>query len=473
MYFSLVASVAAAPDLPGFAKLIEKYGAVVVHISATPGQSRPWSEDRLEQSGFPNALSAGQPVHGQVLEDPRKPGLVASSLGSGFVISKDGYILTSAHVVKEVAEITVKLRDGREFVAKVVGSDRRSDVALLKIKADRLDTAIFGDPAKLKVGDWVLAIGSPFGFEYSASSGIVSATGRNLPNEHYIPFIQTDAAINPGNSGGPLFNLKGEVIGINAQIFSRTGGFMGVSFAVPIDLALHIGEQLKTHGYVKWGWIGVAIQDVTRDLAVAFEIDEPAGALITDILPGGPASKSLLKVGDIVLDYQGRAIERSTELPQMVGLTPPGTPATLVVFRGGKRQALVVSVGELVSKPSDRISQGRTSGRGRKSLGLVLAELTAGDRKRENLTYGDDAGPLLRPGPVPAGRAGPRLPSRGAPPLWRRGAELGRDPAWVERHPLLAEPARHRDRPESVDRAGRAAGIRVPDDAAGLVPDRL
>ena len=388
LYFSLVASVAADSDLPGFAKLIEKYGAVVVHISATPRQSRPGSENRLEQSGFPNAPSAGQPVHGQVREDPKKPGLAASSLGSGFVISEDGYILTSAHVVKDAAEITVKLRDGREFVAKVVGSDHRSDVALLKIQANRLETAIFGDTAKLKVGDWVLAIGSPFGFEYSATSGIVSATGRNLPNEHYIPFIQTDAAINPGNSGGPLFNLKGEVVGVNAQIFSRTGGFMGVSFAVPIDLALHISEQLKTHSYVKWGWIGVAIQDVTRDLAVAFEVDEPAGALITDILPGGPASKSLLKVGDIVLDYQGRAIERSTDLPQMVGLTPPGTPATLVVFRGGKRQALVVSVGELVSKPSRRISRRDASGRGRKSLGLVLAELTAGDRKRENLTYG-------------------------------------------------------------------------------------
>lgn len=370
---------AAEPELPNFAQLIDRYGAAVVNISTTPR----YHNDKLS----PKALTI--PRSPQRQDFAREPGDgIQPSQGSGFVLSDDGFILTSAHVVQNATEITVRLIDRREFVASLIGLDSRSDVALLKIEAGNLASAVIGNPANLKVGDWVLAIGSPFGFEYSATTGIVSAKGRSLPDESYIPFIQTDAAINPGNSGGPLFNLKGQVVGMNAQIFSQTGGYMGLSFAVPIDLVLHISEQLKRHGYVKWGWLGCAIQDVTHELATAFGIPEPRGALITDILPGGPAFRSELKVGDIITSYQGKPIGVSSDLPPMVGLTPPGQRVTLEVMRGAKSRRISLTVDEIIgAKPPMARSRKQIRDNG-SELGLRLAELSTKERKQTQLLYG-------------------------------------------------------------------------------------
>jgi serine protease Do len=304
---------AATRELTDFSRLVEKHGPAVVNISTS---QRLAPTRRRAASEAPPRPDEGGPANPEGV-----------SLGSGLILSPDGYILTCAHVVEDAREILVRLTDRREFSARLIGADRRSDVALLKIEAANLPRAVIGDPARVQVGEWVLAIGSPFGFDSSATTGIVSAKGRNLPNENYIPFIQTDVAINPGNSGGPLFNLKGEVIGINSQIFSRTGGFMGLSFAIPIDIATRIGDQLKQEGFVRRGWLGLSLQEVSRDLAGAYGLPRPRGALVSDILAGGPAAKSDLRQGDIVLEYEGQPIELSSELAPRVGLTPPGTRA--------------------------------------------------------------------------------------------------------------------------------------------------
>lgn len=370
-----------AADLPDFATLVKNYGSVVVNINVTLRNIPVDTKEFVESAP------------GRELPSPKQENdeqaYVPNSFGSGFIIGDDGYILTSAHVVDKALEIEVKLKDKREYSAKIVGLDRRSDVALLKIDARGLPTAVIGDPKTLRVGDWVLAIGTPFGFDYSASTGIVSALGRSLPDDYYIPFIQTDAAINPGNSGGPLFNLKGEVVGMNAQIFSRTGGFMGLSFAVPIDLVMHISRQLKQQGQVRWGWLGCAIQDVNRELASAFGVDEPRGALITDILLGSPAFKSALKVGDIVTSYEDQPIGLSSELPPLVGLSAPDSRVTLEIYRDGKKKTIKVTVGELNRNPPEAPPQlpARAAGDDR-TLGLVLSELTLQDRKRLRATHG-------------------------------------------------------------------------------------
>ncbi|HEX7045079.1 MAG TPA: trypsin-like peptidase domain-containing protein [Burkholderiales bacterium] len=311
-----------------------------------------------------------------------------TSLGSGFVISRDGFILTCAHVVDGAREIVVRLADRREYRARLVGADRRSDVALLKIDANDLRPVTIGDPARLRVGDWVLAIGAPFGFESSATSGIVSAKGRSLPNENYVSFLQTDVAINPGNSGGPLYNLKGEVVGVNSQIYSRTGAFAGVAFAIPIDIAMRIAQQLKAGSGVHRGWLGVSLQEVTHGLARAYGLDRPRGALIADVLPGGPAARSELRPGDIVLEYEGRPIALSSELPPLVGLTPPGTRARFKVFRrDGGTIDVVVPIGELSEEPATRVAAPSARPDGGR-LGLVLSELTAAQRRQYQVSQG-------------------------------------------------------------------------------------
>lgn len=271
-------------------------------------------------------------------------------MGSGFIISADGYILTNNHVIEGADEISVRLTDHREFEARVIGTDSRSDLALLKVDAKGLPKLDFADSDALKVGEWVLAIGSPFGLDFTASAGIVSAIGRSIPterNENYVPFIQTDVAINPGNSGGPLFNLDGKVVGINSQIYTRSGGSIGLSFAIPSNVAQDVIRQLKEKGRVDRGWLGVAIQEVDRNLAQSFGLKKPAGALIQQIEPGSPADKSGLQVGDVILRFDDKAIERSGDLPHVVGLLAPGSKVEAEVMRAGKRTRLDVTVGKL------------------------------------------------------------------------------------------------------------------------------
>jgi serine protease Do len=315
---------------------------------------------------------------------PRLP--ESRSLGSGFIISADGYILTNAHVVESADEINVRLTDKREFKAKVIGADKRTDVALIKIDATGLPVVRMGDPTKLKVGEWVVAIGSPFGFDNTVTAGIVSAKGRSLPQENFVPFIQTDVAINPGNSGGPLFNMRGEVVGINSQIYSRTGGFMGLSFAIPIDVALDIQSQLRAKGRVSRGRIGVVIQEVTKDLADSFGLPKPVGALVNQVEKGSPADKAGVEPLDIIVSFDGKPIGSSSDLPRIVGSTRPGSKAAVQILRKGATKDLTMTVGEL---PEDRLASSRESPSTAKPaevaanrLGLVVTELTA-EQKRD------------------------------------------------------------------------------------------
>ena len=378
---------AATSDLPTFPWMVTKYGPSVVNISTTQLLNQSTIPDGFDNESYPNQVPLDD-LYQRYFDDDDSGFPDDKSLGSGFIISGDGFILTCAHVVKYAREIRVKLADRREYTAKLIGADRRSDVALLKINASNLPAVVIGDPGTVKVGDWVLAIGAPFGFENSATSGIVSAKGRSLQDENYVPFIQTDVAINPGNSGGPLFNLNGEVIGINSQIYSRTGGFMGLSFAVPIDIAMRIGEQLKELGHVRRGWIGVAIQDVTRDLALSFGLGSPKGALISDIMPDSPAAKSDLKVGDIVLEYGGKLIDLSSDLPPLVGQTQPGNRVPVSVFRKGKRLSVVLTIGELeergIKVPVSRAPEGGSPS----IIGLTLEKLTMDQRDTMGITHG-------------------------------------------------------------------------------------
>lgn len=377
----LAPSVRALPD---FSSLAVSSGPVVVNISTT---------QNLNRAELPGVEPPEAPFNDFLRryfgdEDPPPEFFENKSLGSGFIISADGYVLTCAHVVENATEILVRLTDRRELVAKVVGADKRSDVALLKLEAKGLPVARIGDPGRVRVGEWVLAIGSPFGFENSVTAGIVSAKGRSLPSENYVPFIQSDVAINPGNSGGPLFNLRGEVIGVNSQIYSRTGGFMGLSFAVPIDIAMKVAQQLKVSGRVKRGWLGVTIQDVTRDLAESFGMKHPAGALIADILPGSPAAKSDLRVGDIVMEYDGTRIDSSADLPPLVGQMAPGTRARLMVLRNRQPRNLLLAIAELPEEsaapqpaPPSGVEQNGV-------LGMQLKDLTAVQRKQLGVTHG-------------------------------------------------------------------------------------
>jgi serine protease Do len=378
-------------DLPDFTQIVEQQGAAVVNISTTQQRQRraqpqvpQLDEDDPMYEFFRRFIPRG-PQGPQGPQTPREP--ESSSLGSGFVVSADGYILTNAHVVDSADEITVKFTDKREFKAKVIGADRRTDVALIKIEASGLQPVKFGDPTRLKVGEWVLAIGSPFGFENSVTAGIVSAKGRSLPQENFVPFLQTDVAINPGNSGGPLFNLRGEVVGINSQIYSRTGGFMGLSFAIPIDVAMDVSTQLKSAGRVQRGRIGVVIQEVSKELADSFGLGKPTGALVNGVEKGGPAEKAGVETGDIILRFDGKQVVASSDLPRIVGSTKPGSKVPMQVWRKGQTRDVSVTVGEI---PDDRIAAARGTKPGAPKaevaanrLGLVVSDL--GEDKRRDM----------------------------------------------------------------------------------------
>jgi serine protease Do len=311
-------------------------------------------------------------------------------LGSGFIITSDGYILTNAHVVAEFDDVTVRLADAkREFKAKVIGLDKRTDVALLKVEAKDLPAAKLGNSHDVQAGQWVAAIGSPFGFANTITAGIVSATERALPDETFVPFIQTDVAVNPGNSGGPLINLKGEVIGINSMIYSRTGGYMGVSFAIPIEVALDVAKQLQSTGKVTRGRLGIGIQPVTKELAQSFKLDAPIGAVVVNVEKGSPAEQAGLKVGDVILSYNDRKLENPNELPRLVAATKPGEKAKLEVWRNGKREQLAATVGEFASETTAASSrQAPAKAASSNNLGLVVRELPPEGRKALGVDYG-------------------------------------------------------------------------------------
>ena len=377
--------------LPDFTKLMEQEGATVVNIQATKQTEN--NADQTDHSPFPE----DDPFYDFFKRlVPNAPQLQApdedkdQNFGSGFIISANGYILTNAHVVAGMNSIKVTLNDKREFSAKLIGSDAQSDVALLKIEAEGLPTVKIGDVKTLRIGEWVAAIGAPFGFENSITAGIVSAKGRSLPNENYTPFIQTDVAINPGNSGGPLFNLNGQVVGINSQIYSRSGGFMGISFAIPIDVAMNVADQLRTTGKVQRGRLGVIIQEVNYNLAKSFGLSKPMGALITQVMPDGPAAQAGLKQGDVVLSVNGEEVRASNDLPVMVGSIAPGKEITLQVWRNGE-----VIEQKILLDNADKNNGSRSGHTGGDSsanlqnqsftldnIGLTLAEQITGDKHR-------------------------------------------------------------------------------------------
>jgi len=397
-------------NLPDFTALMKQQGPAVVNVitkrepkvarnesrGGGAGPSAP--EDPLAE--FFRRFMPDAPERG-----PGGPGQ-GMGLGSGSIISPDGYVLTNAHVVAGDGEVTVRLADAkREFKAKVIGADERTDVALLKIDATGLPTVKLGKSATLQPGEWVAAIGSPFGFENTITAGIVSATGRSLPAETYVPFIQTDVAVNPGNSGGPLINLAGEVVGVNSMIYSQTGGYMGVSFAIPIEVALEVGKQLRSEGKVTRGRLGVRIQPVTKELAQSFQLEEPEGALIATVEPGSPADKAGLKPGDVVLGFNGQKLDDPNKLPRLVAATRPGQSATLRIWRNGKAEDVKFTAAELMAeakaaKPAAEKSQ--TANR----LGLVVSELPGAQRRALGVDYAllvenaDSARSPLRAGDV-------------------------------------------------------------------------
>lgn len=379
------AAVAAAVEgLPDFTHMVEENSPAVVNISTerSPEVSQGGGSREREMEEFFRRFFPPD-------QFPR-PDREARSLGSGFIITKDGYILTNFHVVDQADVVKVRLSDRRELDAEVVGSDQRSDLALLKVKATNLPVVRLGKSDALKVGEWVLAIGSPFGFDYSVTAGIVSAKGRSLPtarNENYVPFIQTDVAINPGNSGGPLFNLAGEVVGINSQIYSNSGGFMGVSFAIPIDVAMEVVQQLRSSGRVSRGWLGVVIQEVNRDLAESFGLDRPHGALVSKVLENGPAAQGGLMEGDVITAFNGHSIERSAELPHFVGRVAAGSQAKVNIVRNGERKVLTLKVGELADENGET-QTAASGGSGQNAIGLSVEGLDAATREQLGIEHG-------------------------------------------------------------------------------------
>lgn len=376
LWLSAAAAEVVRP-LPDFAALVERASPAVVNIAtihraptdAAPGDAqRPFNELFRRFFGDDDALMPDGPV----IEGP--------SLGSGFVISDDGFVVTNYHVVRGADEVIVTLSDRRQFLADLVGFDEDSDLALLKIEGTGLPVVRLGTSQALQVGEWVLAIGSPFGFEHSVTAGIVSAKGRSLRSERFVPFLQTDVAINPGNSGGPLFNLDGEVVGINSQIYSRTGGFQGVSFAIPVEVALDVVAQLRTSGSVSRGWLGVNVQDVSRELALSFAMPRPEGALVTRVVSGSPADRAGLQVGDVILEFDGHAVARSATLPQLVGSGRGNRVVPLRLLRQGESQVVEVAVDELPRR--DRVvraSTGRPQAEG--PLGALVEDPAPGQRK--------------------------------------------------------------------------------------------
>ena len=376
-----VADAPLVTGLPDFTRLVEHYGPSVVNVAVTGSREVAARANPMpnvpENSPFEDFLRRFGPQMPPQGEAPPRQGQ-----GSGFIISSDGLVLTNAHVVGDADEITVKLVDRREYKATVVGIDKQTDVAVLRIDAKNLPAVKIGDAKKLKVGEWVIAIGSPFGFENTVTSGIVSGKSRSLPDGTYVPFIQTDVAVNPGNSGGPLFNMKGEVIGVNSQIFSRTGGYMGLSFAIPIDVAINVKNQLVAHGTVTRGRIGVHIQEIDQTLAQSFGMDESKGALVSKVEPGGPAAKAGIRSGDVILSVDGESIDQMTELPAVIAVKKPGSKASIDIWRDGKEQQLDVVIG---SFDQDKVAavqpqpQVETD-----SLGLAVRELTPQEEQQLN-----------------------------------------------------------------------------------------
>jgi len=376
--------------LPDFSTLVDRYGPAVVNVEVLektqPGSGIQGLSPNDPFYDFFKRFGVPGPDQGERRRAPPVKGA-----GSGFIVNSDGYILTNTHVVANAQEVTVRLTDRREFAAKVIGADERTDVAVIKINASNLPIVRLGDPTRLKPGQWVLAIGSPFGFENSATAGIISATARSVPGENFVPFIQTDVAVNPGNSGGPLFNLQGEVIGINSQIFSRTGGFMGVSFAIPIDVARNVEEQLIKTGRVVRGRIGVTIQDVNAQLAESFGLDRPHGALVSSVEKDGPAAQAGIVAGDVILGVAGHAIERYGELSGTIAGMKPGAEANLNVWRNGKPQTVMVKVAELKEQPPALAARGRGAPDEHKSdrasaLGLTVRPLEAREKEQAGTT---------------------------------------------------------------------------------------
>ena len=369
-------------ELPDFTKLVEDNKASIVNISTVRKKNNSNSVNPdIQNEELNDFLKKFFGDKGFEEPNKKKPKR-SQSMGSGFVYSSNGYIITNHHVIADADQIIVKLNDKRELDAKLIGSDPSSDIALLKIKAKNLKPVKIGKSENVKVGQWVLAIGSPFGFESTVTAGIVSAIGRSLPNDNYVPFIQTDVAINPGNSGGPLFNLNGEVIGINAQIFSRSGGFMGLSFAIPMDVADNVVTQIKKSGKVSRGWLGVYIQEVTNNLAKSFGMKNPSGALISKIISGGPASKSDLKVGDIILKFDNKKIDTSSSLPPIVGNTRVGKNVNIEILRNGKRKKIKFKVEELpVQTASKNIKKNNPKKISKNILGMTIENMSDEDRK--------------------------------------------------------------------------------------------
>lgn len=393
LFFVLLMSVtmaftpAAVAALPDFTQLAEQHGDEVVNISVTQNVSR-----RSGLRGFPQDEQMqelfkhfGIPFPGMPGQGERQPEYKNKSLGSGFIISHDGYVLTNAHVVNGADEVIVKLKDQREFKAKIIGSDKRTDVALLKIDATGLPKASIGNTSNLKVGQWVAAIGSPFGLENTMTQGIVSAIGRALPQENFVPFIQTDVAINPGNSGGPLYNLDGQVVGINSQIYSRSGGSVGLSFSIPIDVAMNITQQLKSTGKVTRGWLGVAIQELTEELAESFGMENNQGALIAGVDPSGPAAKGGLEAGDVITRFNGKVIESSSDLPRAVANTTPGKKVPIEIIRKGEPKTLRFAIGEMPTEGGE-VANAKSEPKeaSANKIGLTLKPLTAKQKKRLN-----------------------------------------------------------------------------------------
>jgi len=405
LVFGVIGSTFAySKELPDFTDLVAKQGAAVVNISTT--------QIVQGMQGFPN-IPENDPFYEFFRRfAPQIPREHEShSLGSGFIISSDGYIMTNAHVVDHADKIIVRLTDKREFSAKVIGADSRTDVALLKIKAKGLPTVKVGDPNKLKVGEWVVAIGSPFGFDNSVTAGIVSAKGRSLPQENLVPFIQTDVAINPGNSGGPLFNMNEEVVGINSQIYTRSGGSMGLSFAIPIDVATQVADQLRKSGKVTRGRIGVTIQELTRELAESFGLSSPNGALVSNVEKNGPADKAGIQASDVILEFDGKPVNSSSDLPRMVAVIKPGTKVPVKLWRKGKVRRVAVEVAEMgesglahaAKKPSSH------SGEMIPRMGIAASELSADQLQQlqisggllvENVTGSSALAAGLQPGDV-------------------------------------------------------------------------
>ncbi|RUR36456.1 DegQ family serine endoprotease [Vreelandella populi] len=397
----LVGQTAYAYDLPDFTELVEEAAPGVVNISTSRtiqrgnapsidgfgGQEIPEIFRHFFGDSFPMP-----PGRGQGRSEERQ------SLGSGFVISNDGYIMTNAHVVQDADEILVRLNDRRELPAELIGSDTQTDVALLKIDATDLPVLNMGNSDNLKVGEWVAAIGSPFGFDHSVTAGIVSAINRTLPRDAYVPFIQTDVAINPGNSGGPLFNLDGEVVGINSQIFTRSGGFMGLSFAIPINVAMDVADQLREGGHVDRGWLGVMIQPVSRDLAESFGMDNASGALIADLDPEGPAAQGGLRAGDVIISVNGDEVDRSSTLPRLIGRVAPGSDVELTLMRDGEQVTETVELGHWPDSEAAKQGEGSNN---QVRLGISVAELDDATRERLNIDGGIEVR-QVEPGSVAA-----------------------------------------------------------------------